>query len=428
MISGSNYENFVISGPVNYLEGTVHHFVYPFYLSARRRVIRVLAGAAVPALLLGALAVSPAAASSEPTCGSTLTTDTVLTSDLNCPAGDGLVIGASGITLDLGGHTLSGSGGDSMGVADIGLAESITGVTIRNGTIADFGYGIYLEDTQNTTISHVRLINDAAGLSGEFQGAIVAFVASYGVHVDHCVITGGGRLGGAGRAIWASGGDMTVEHTTVSGGPGVLVADGAMTLAHDAVTDAPINTSEAGGVTITHSVLTRSPINAGFEDFVFTTITDNRIIGATTGVEITYPSINATISGNVFRNDTIGVMSSGPLQTISTTTITGNTFVGDGAAGILLETTGTSTRPLMISGNKFTRNGFNSGDLTDSAGHPVMDGLHVDSAPGSDIVITGNTTRLNAAYGIYAQPGTVVDGGGNTSAGNPDGCLGVSCG
>src|SRR2546423_11409696 len=41
-----------------------------------------------------------------PSCGSTLTTNTTLTADLVC-AGDGLIIGADGITLNLGGHTIT---------------------------------------------------------------------------------------------------------------------------------------------------------------------------------------------------------------------------------------------------------------------------------------------------------------------------------
>jgi hypothetical protein len=184
--------------------------------------------------------VTPAAASSGPACGSTLTTDTVLTSDLHCPADDGLVIGASGITLDLGGHTLSGSGGDSMGVADIGLAESVTEVTIRNGIIADFGYGIYLEDTQNTTISHVRLINDGASTPRSTTGAIFDEIDSPGIEVDHCVIRGS-----SGFAIFTQGGDITAEYTTVSGGASILLTQDNSTLEHDTLTDTPVRTSEA---------------------------------------------------------------------------------------------------------------------------------------------------------------------------------------
>jgi hypothetical protein len=44
------------------------------------------------------------------------------------------------------------------------------------------------------------------------------------------------------------------------------------------------------------------------------------------------------------------------------------------------------------------------------------------------ITVTGNGTRNNFRYGINAEPGLVVDGGGNTSSGDPEGCRGVVCG
>jgi hypothetical protein len=40
-------------------------------------------------------------------CGDVITQDTTLDSDLSACPGDGIVIGASDITLDLGGHTVS---------------------------------------------------------------------------------------------------------------------------------------------------------------------------------------------------------------------------------------------------------------------------------------------------------------------------------
>src|SRR5689334_13099778 len=56
-------------------------------------------------------------------CGSTLTRSTTLRSDLlHCP-GTALVIGADGITVDLGGHAISGTNAaGSEGIADDGHA------------------------------------------------------------------------------------------------------------------------------------------------------------------------------------------------------------------------------------------------------------------------------------------------------------------
>jgi hypothetical protein len=76
-------------------------------------------------------------------CGATVTQDVTLTADLlDCP-GDGLVVGAAGITVDLNGHTVSGriiSGGDpgQVGIDNSGGHDD---VTIRNGTVRDFARG-----------------------------------------------------------------------------------------------------------------------------------------------------------------------------------------------------------------------------------------------------------------------------------------------
>ncbi len=79
-------------------------------------------------------------------CGDTVKRDTTLRGSLtNCP-GDGLVIGADDITLDLNGYTIDG---DKTGAPDCDLtATGVSnpaghdGVTIENGTVREFGEGI----------------------------------------------------------------------------------------------------------------------------------------------------------------------------------------------------------------------------------------------------------------------------------------------
>src|SRR5262245_4910409 len=106
-----------------------------------------------PALLatgVAAIAASPAAASGSAAvhCGQTLTTSVKLNADLiDCP-GDGLVIGASGITVDLNGHTVDGvststvCGADPRGLpAGIANHGGFDRVTVGNGTIRQFDTG-----------------------------------------------------------------------------------------------------------------------------------------------------------------------------------------------------------------------------------------------------------------------------------------------
>jgi hypothetical protein len=73
-------------------------------------------------------------------CGDTITTDTKLKSDLvGCP-GNGIVIGADSLTLDLNGHTIQGSGGG----AGIDNSAGHDGVRIEQETVTGFGARILL--------------------------------------------------------------------------------------------------------------------------------------------------------------------------------------------------------------------------------------------------------------------------------------------
>lgn len=72
-------------------------------------------------------------------CGDTIVADVRLPSDLTCDR-HGLVVGAPGVEIDLGGHTLSGDGGpDDVGIENLGAQP---GLRVRNGTIRGFGKGI----------------------------------------------------------------------------------------------------------------------------------------------------------------------------------------------------------------------------------------------------------------------------------------------
>jgi hypothetical protein len=84
--------------------------------------MRLLTIAGMVVLML--VAVSPEASGGGGTpitsCGQVVTTNAFLTQDLSCPGSDGVVVGASGITIDLKGFTLRGDRtGGTTGVLDI---------------------------------------------------------------------------------------------------------------------------------------------------------------------------------------------------------------------------------------------------------------------------------------------------------------------
>jgi parallel beta-helix repeat protein len=155
-------------------------------------------------------------------CGSVITTDTVLDSDLTCPA-EGIVIGADNITLDLNGHTLTGPGltctvcGPFDSVPDGVRVERRNGVTIKNGYIAGFVFGIRLVDADSNVVDQVVTTNST------FNG-ISLFADSDNNLVTHCTSSDNGAFG----VIINSGSDGNlVEHCLLAGNStGLFVGGG----------------------------------------------------------------------------------------------------------------------------------------------------------------------------------------------------------
>src|SRR5688500_14449106 len=94
-------------------------------------------------------------------CGEIIFQSIRLTNDLIDCGGHGLIIGANGITIDLDGHMIDGIGLDS-GILNNGYDS----VTITNGTITQFDYGMLLNPgTSLNIIDSIRLeSNQEAGL------------------------------------------------------------------------------------------------------------------------------------------------------------------------------------------------------------------------------------------------------------------------
>src|SRR5690349_13461336 len=71
-------------------------------------------------------------------CGQTVTVSVTLAADLTGCNGDGLVVGANGISINLNGHRITGTGtAGSRGVWNPGN----TSVTVKNGAISGFAKG-----------------------------------------------------------------------------------------------------------------------------------------------------------------------------------------------------------------------------------------------------------------------------------------------
>lgn len=135
-------------------------------MSSAISTIRPLCIAGAAALVVASFTPAAAEASEPLTCGTTIIANTVLTADLDCTesGGDGLIIGADNVVLDLGGFTISG------GNSDAGIRVTYQNTAqVLNGTITGFAAGIEIQQSTGVTVTgldisaHDRGINVGGG-------------------------------------------------------------------------------------------------------------------------------------------------------------------------------------------------------------------------------------------------------------------------
>ena len=205
---------------------------------------RPIAEASAPASASAAVVSPSATAAPTPTptisaapqsaqCGQRVTADFVLANDMTCAA-DAFVVVGDNLTLDLGGHTITGPGMgpqtwplpqlDTVGVRTGGH----TNVTIRNGTISQFSTGIYFIDMEKSRIEDVTSERNRFGfyIHASSQNAIrrSTVVANiYGLHLqdandnlvegNHLIRQTYNSPGGFGIYLYRSTGNRIVENT-----------------------------------------------------------------------------------------------------------------------------------------------------------------------------------------------------------------------
>lgn len=385
-----------------------------------RAIRRGVASGALPAALLvtAALGVGTAAAPTPGvTCGSTITTDVTLRADLFCPSGDGIILGTN-VTLDLGGHSLIGSG---SGVGVQNSPGSLGGDTILNGTIENWGTGILLQasspDAVPYTVSDVEFLSAPVsylGVSNTLEFTHVTLVDSPidGQLSGHIDIAQSSLTRSDVNMFFADAtiSDSTLVQSTVSANNSFVVVDSSRL---DGKGVSALGSLSEGVIEITDSVVKNyaQPIS-GFWGGV--TLTNNKFTDMANGVL-------GDISSNI-ASDGLSV-------------IVGNTFV---RSGVVLQ----GNVPMYVADNTFKQNEvgviFTRGQplpgdppLTAEDSSAIGNTLTRNSGTGiltelSGLEVGDNTATKNGGYGIYA-PGA-VDLGGNVASGNTLGqCVGVVC-
>src|SRR5262245_8522713 len=242
-------------------------------------------------LLIAGLVATPGGnVAADDLCGTTITADLKLDHDLVC-SGDGLVVGADDLRIDLNGHALAGSGG-GVGIQVVGRSD----VTVANGVIRNFQVAVRLNTSTGIIIRQNEFVQNGDGIDTQAGG--VGNTIKDNTFRNHIV-----------RAIMLRGGssDNDVKNNTFVGNRiGVLVFGGADSELKDNV----VSGSSVAGIRL--NVAMRNVIkgnllnsNAAGIDFVFTPT------GSSAGNEVKGNSISGNAcalqgpaSGNTFKDNT----------------------------------------------------------------------------------------------------------------------------
>ncbi len=166
-------------------------------------------------LATGGMTVASPAEAAHLGCGSVVTTSTTLDSDIGPCPGDGLVVRASNITLDLGGRRVFGAngGGDNAGIR---LAQ-VSGVTVTNGTVEGFDAGIVMVGGSGNVVTRTIVqnnVNDMQAPPCDLGDGII-MDSSDNNRIEYNMVRNNGPYGGI-TALRDADGNL-ISHNQVTG-------------------------------------------------------------------------------------------------------------------------------------------------------------------------------------------------------------------
>lgn len=324
----------------------------------RSRKFAILLAAAVAGTVPS---VGGAGAQTTLACGQTITQSTTLTADIGPCSNNGIVVGADGITLDLGGYRVFGTpnSGDGAGV----LLTNRKGVTVANGRVTDFDGGVVILGGSGNTVRRITAQNNIG--------------ASFGRPGATSTLYGDGIL------VQGSASNSIVDNVADNNGPfsgiGVIQGDSD----HPAVPPAPAPFNLIQGNVVTNNIACRagsSPFcdNDGIR--IEPRVTDARII-----------------ANNVARNGLDGIALFG---FVTRTLVQGNSVVGNGFRGAVR---GDGIRVFgfgnTIEGNTAYQN--NAGGVSVARRPPNAGSFPATNPNGRGNTLRGNTAQGNGVYDLW---------------------------
>jgi CSLREA domain-containing protein len=412
----------------------------------------------------------PGAGTTTVFCGQSVTQSIRLANDLVGCMGEGLVIGADNIVVDLNGRTISSGAIVEPGEED-GLLAGIRNagydnVTIRNGTIRGFGYGVrLLPGTTYNVVEDLTLfgnVNAGVNLLDADNGRVGNIVRDnyfegngYGLLVDggseNSAFSGNVFFGNGNVAFEIhDGSGHLIEGNSISGltNNPLLDSDGGLELigsSDNIIRDNELSDTGDAGLALRegsnnnliegNSLIRSSDSAISLSDSDGNQVLDNTVyLAGGAGIGLGNANDNL-VRGNDVRFNPGGIELAGS----SGNQIEGNNASFTGSTGIGME--GGVNNVIL---NNLANNNSASGiaveaETLDALGNPIggslIEGNQANNNLGDGISVGGsphtirdNEAYNNAAFGISAAEGN-LDGGGNLASGNgePLQCVGVVC-
>lgn len=244
--------------------------------------------------------VAPATASD--LCGTTILANLTLDHDLTCP-GNGLIVGADGITINLNGHTIVGPG------SGVGISVSNrTGVVIVGGTVKNFLAGVQLVNSTAIVVKENRFTGnqDAVFLIGSRGSTIKENTAWQNSRVGVMLRPSG---------IRNSTQNLVAENTLTDNTNGIILVE---TPTGNVLRENLISGSTNAGINV----------NGGVSGNV---IQENAFIGNAAGIRLNLGATGLLPTGNSFIENTIAMNTCGVTGPAGDNTFKENVLEGNEA-------------------------------------------------------------------------------------------------
>jgi parallel beta-helix repeat protein len=397
--------------------------------------------------------VAPAPVPSQVGCGEFVVTSIRLTNDLlDCP-GHGLIVGAHGITIDLDGHVIDGTGIEA-GIVNNGFDS----VTVTNGHIHEFDFGVMLNPgTSLNVVSGLRVeMNQEAGIglsdadqngNGNTIRENTVVSNSYGVALFSNTLNTllrdndfGANQADAIHMEGATANRVLSNDIVGSSGAGVFMQGGG----DNVVADNELLTNLGGGVSVGEELIP-SNNNRVEHNIIEDSGGAGLAVNDSTGTQLIFNDVrgsngpgaaldlarNSLVRGNDLRSNAGGIELSESVGNRIELNNSGGTL----GTGIAIESLSYDNDVILNTASGNNGEGIAVADSAPAGQGNVVERNVADANGGDGIIVEGaghtlkdNSTSLNGGWGIYAPVGA-IDGGGNFAAGNmePGQCFGIVC-